>query len=607
MLRLVPGRFRRAILIPLLALAGCGGPAPSRDAWVDPYPLPADTMTVAAPELGVHGGRFVIAATSSPKTFNPVMGSESSTNDVTSRLFVGLADWDYRTHQDYGVLAKSWERSPDGLTYTFHLRRGAAFSDGHALTSDDVLFTAAVTLDSTVGASLRASLQSAGRPFVFEAPDSYTVVVRLAGPHRLAIAAIGSLRVLPKHRLEAAWKEGRFPSSYGTDTPPESLVTSGPWILRSYLPQERTVLARNPYWLGVDARGNRLPYLDEVVLVVVPDQAAAALKFQSGEVDGLDNVKNEDYSTYEQGQEKGDYHLYDLGPGLNTSFLWFNLRLAEESAPGRKAGSPYAGEVPYSWFSRVDFRRAVSHAIDRDAIIRGPYFGDAVKNWAHITPGNPVWSLTDVVHYDYDPERARTLLAGLGWKDTDGDGLLEDEHGRTIRFTIKTNGDNKTRMDVLTMIHDDLRKVGVDAVPAGSDFNTLTTNFRTDFQYEAALLGLGSAVPPDPGIGMNFWRSSGVIHYWAPKQKRPMNAIEARLDSLADAHIAALDDATARETYRALQTTVNENAFVIYLPSQVVRIPVRNGFGNLSPNVVPHRLLWNIDQVFVKPGGRRRS
>ena len=92
---------------------------------------------------------------------------------------------------------------------------------------------------------------------------------------------------MPKHILEPLYEAGEFASSYGVNTPPEELVTSGPWALKEYTPGEKTVLTRNPYWLGFDESGQRLPYLDELIFLVVPDQNTAALKFQAGELDGI--------------------------------------------------------------------------------------------------------------------------------------------------------------------------------------------------------------------------------------------------------------------------------------------------------------------------------
>src|SRR5258705_6968481 len=478
-------------LLPALALAlvagGCGGRGVAGSTWRDTNPLPADTMTIQTAEIGHYGGRFVIGQTAGPKSFNPMTANETSTTDVTDgRLFMGLADFDNATQQDVPGLARSWDVSPDGLTWTWHLRRGGAFSDGHPLTADDVLFTFDVAYDDTLHPSVQALPKAGGKRFEISKVDSYTVVMKIAAPYALMVGAVGSVSILPNHVLEPAYRAGRFASSYGLDTPAESLVTSGAWRLKQFVPGEKTVLTRNPYWFRVDAQGHRLPYLDELVFLIVPDQNTAALKFQAGEVDALDNVKPEDYKGYIENQQKQNFTLYELGPALRTNFFWFNLNTANaKKIPKKKPGTPLVDPVKYAWFHQLAFRRAVSMAIDREAMIRSVFYGDGVKNWSTTTAGNKTWSNPPAHGYDYDPEQAKKLLAGLRWKDTNGDGFLEDAGGHTISFTLKTNGDNNVRMAMANFVKDDLAKVGIQVHPVGVDFNTLISNLRDDFDYEA--------------------------------------------------------------------------------------------------------------------------
>src|SRR5213075_2588010 len=145
------GGFRAAGALALaLACAGCGGKGIAGSTWHDTHPLPPDTLTVQTGEIGTYGGRFVLAQTAAPKTFNALMANETSSTDVTQRLFAALTDYDNATQQTLPGIARSWEKSADGLTWTWHLRHGAAFSDGHPITSEDVLFSFEVALDSTI-------------------------------------------------------------------------------------------------------------------------------------------------------------------------------------------------------------------------------------------------------------------------------------------------------------------------------------------------------------------------------------------------------------------------------------------------------------------------
>jgi peptide/nickel transport system substrate-binding protein len=581
--------------------AGCGGSASqARATWQDPNPLPPDTMTVPVPEIGTYGGRFVIGQTNPPKTFNGIMANETSSTDIVDQLFTKLVGFDNARQVLYPLLAKSWEMSPDARTWTFHLRRGARFSDGAPITAADVLFSFQIAYDPVLHPSIQDVLVSNGKPFEVTAPDSYTVAVTAAAPFAIMPTVLSSLRIMPRHRLQAAYDAGTYASAYGVNTAPESLVTSHAWRIKQYLPGEKTVLERNPYWFGVDPQGQRLPYLDELVYVIVPDQNTASLQFQSGNLDAVDNVKPEDYTTYDDGQERGNYTVHDLGPAMNTNFMWFNLNIVREAKTGKRVGAPQVDPKKYAWFANREFRRAVSKAIDREAMIRGPYFGEAVKNWSQSTAGSQEWYSPDIVKFDHDPEGAKQILAGLGFKDGDGDGTLEDRDGNPISFTLKTNGDNAIRVALMNLIRDDLAQVGIRVIPTPTDFNTLITNFRQDFQYEAALLGLQSGVPPDPGQGGNVWRSSGLTHYWNVKQPRPETPAEARIDALMDSLVSNPVDERRKAIWKEVQNIVNEECWIVWLPTLEAKIPIRNKFGNLQPSVMAHRILWNVDRIFVK-------
>jgi peptide/nickel transport system substrate-binding protein len=369
---------------------------------------------------------------------------------------------------------------------------------------------------------------------------------------------------------------------------------------KQYAPGEKTVLEPNPYWYGVDGEKKRLPYLDELVFLEVPDQDAADLKFRAGQIDGLDNVKPENYQWYAENQQQGNYTLYDLGPALTTNFFWFNLNTVQKAEGGRAVGDPYVDPVKYSWFSNPVFRRAVSMAVDRDAMIPSIFFGDAVKNWSTSTPGSKVWFSPDVVKYDFNLDEAKKLLAGLGWKDTNGDGVIEDAQGRPVSFTLKTNSDNKMRVGMANFIRDDLAKIGIRVTLVPVDFNTLITNIRDDKQYDALLLGLQSGVPPDPAMGQNVWRSSGRTHYWNISQPKPATPEEARIDALMDTIVASADLSVRKAAWKEVQDIVNGQAWIIWLPTINAKVPMRNRFSNAKPSVIPHRLIWNIDRVYTK-------
>jgi peptide/nickel transport system substrate-binding protein len=586
------------VLAGMLAACRGGGGAPA--AVREQKPLPAEPFVTPVASVGAYGGRFVIGQISAPRTFNPFMANEVSSTDVTRVLYTALTGFNNATQEAEPALAKTWSVADDKLTWTFNLRRGAQFSDGKPMTAADVLFSFDIAYDDKIHPSVQDLLLMDGKRFEVSAPDDYTVVIKTPQPNAMLVAVASSVNIVPKHVLGSALAAGTFETTYTVDTPPDQLVTSGPFRLKQYLPGEKTVVEPNPYWFGVDQANNRLPYLDELVYLIVPDQDAVDLKFRSGEIDGMDQVKPENFTWYEENQAQGNFTLHTIGPELSTHFFWFNLARVRKPTEGRKLGDPYVTPTKYAWFNNPVFRRAVSMSIDRESMIPSVFYGHGVKNWSTATPGNKVWYTPEVVRYDYNLSEARRLLASLGWKDSNGDGVLEDTKGNPISFTLKTNSNNTLRVAMSNFIRDDLAKVGIKVNLVPLDFNTIITNLRDDFQYDAILLGLQSGVPPDPAMGQNVWRSSGRTHNWNPNQPKPETPEEARIDALVDVLVADPDEAVRKKAWTDIQNIVNEQSWMIWLPTQVAKLPLSNRFGNTEPSVIPHRLLWNIERVYVK-------
>jgi peptide/nickel transport system substrate-binding protein len=583
----------------LLALAGCGRQAPlSR--FQDTNPLPDEPMR--AEVSGRYGGRLVFVTIGDPKTFNILLSNEASSADILAgRVMAALVDLDNDTQEMKPSLAKSWDTSPDGRVWTFHLRRGVRWSDGHPFTADDVIFTAQVYYDTTVQTATRELLKVKGQPWQWEQVDSFTVRVTLPAPYGPVLEVASAFYPMPRHRLGAAYAAGRFEQMWGTNTSPESLVCLGPFRVAQYRPAERTVLRRNPHYWRVDREGKRLPYLDEVIYLSVEDNNAAFLKFQSGEADLLDPVRPEDAGTLEDTQAKGGYHLTDLGPDIATNFLWFNLN------PGKDAdGKPHVVPHKRRWFSDVRFRRAVAHAMDREGMVRSVLRGRGDAQHGLVTQANKRWYNPDIVRYAYDPSRARALLDEMGLKDTDGDGVRDDGRGHKAEFTLFTNSANTIRKQLATVVKSNLAEVGVSCIVAPLEFNTLLTHMRKDYKYEAMLLGQAGSVPPDPALSQNVYRSSGVTHQWYPEQPRPATSWEAEIDRLMDQVAGERDYNKRKAAFFRVQAIMAEQQPVIGLARERLLVAVRDRFQGTRPSVLRSHVLWNCEEIHTAPGGLAR-
>ena len=225
-------------------------------------------------EIGTHGGALTLATISEPLSFNLEMSNDAGSSNVLSYLFEGLTETSWLDDEIQPVLAKSWERSDDGLRWVFHLRDDVTWHDGTPFTAHDVDFTFnQVIYNDDFNASSRATfefryLNDDGAwetsKMTVTALDDHTVEFVLPQPFAPFLRSMGTA-ILPRHILKGPIETGTFVEFWDIDTDPTEIVGTGPFTIGEYQPGERIVFERNPnYWL-TDADGEHLPYLDRVV------------------------------------------------------------------------------------------------------------------------------------------------------------------------------------------------------------------------------------------------------------------------------------------------------------------------------------------------------
>jgi peptide/nickel transport system substrate-binding protein len=588
-----------AVGILAASLGGCTRKDVRPADYNDPHPIPSGASRREVE--GRHGGRMIFVTIGDPKTFDPVIANEvSSTEILDGPVFIGLTRFANAPQTVEPGLASSWDRSEDALTYTFHLRPGLRWSDGEILDADDVIFTAKVHLDPKIHAAALDILQSGGKPWKFEKVDSLTVRVLLPAPFGPVPEVIGSMYVVPEHKLGQAYKEGRFEEMWDVNTPPAEIVSNGPFVIKEYVPGEKVVLARNPHYWEVDKAGRRLPYLDEFVYLIVKDLNTMALKFESGDIDLIDPIAVDQVPTFEDGQDRGAYKIFDMGPDVATDFMWFNLN------PGRDAkGRPFVEPYKLKIFQDVRFRRAISHGINREGIVKSVLQGRGVPLYEPITRANKRWFSPNVPKFEYDPAKAKALLDEMGLVDRNGDGIRENSQGKPVEFTLHTNSENNLRKSFGTVIAENLKNIGVGVNFQPLEFNTMITHIRTDHQYEACLLGLTGGVPPDPALSANVYRSSGLTHQWHPEQKSPATPAEAEIDRLMDVVVAEADYEKRKVAFDRVQEIMGEQQFAIYVVNRNLYFAVRDRIQGVNPSILRPHAIWNLPELWMKDGGRR--
>lgn len=561
----------------LLLALGCGGGEP-RDA-------PAETTGEATPR---PGGRLVVAVRAEPQTFNPLLPHNTPSRTVLERLGADLVHIDRETQRTVPALAESWEVSDDGRRYTLKLRQGVLFSDGEPFDADDVVFTYRAVLDEEVGSPNRSLLVIDGEPIAVSKVDPYTVTFDLPAPYAVGERMFDSIPILPEHRLGAAYEEGRLVEVWGLDSDLSQIVGLGPFRPASYVAADRLVLERNPHYWKVDEAGQRLPYLDELVFLFVADEDAQVVKLQAGEIDVLSRLNAANFGLLER---QPDLVTRDLGPSLQYAFVFFNLNdLSDRDLPRIAARQ--------KWFRNREFRQAVSRAIDREALANLVFEGRATPLASNVTPADKLWRNEKLEAPRQDLEAARALLAEGGFVRAD-DGTLLGPEGEPVAFTLMTNSSNQQRVQMTTIIREDLAELGIEVSVVALDFAAMVQRVTSTFDYDACLLAMAPGdVDPNPSLPALL--SDGSNHLWDLAENRALPPWQREIDQLLKAQLSELDRARRKEMWDRVQQILAEELPMIFLVSPNVLVAAKRDLGNFRPAVLQHQTLWNVDELYWK-------
>jgi peptide/nickel transport system substrate-binding protein len=555
-----------------------------------------EEFAISNADPGRAGGQLVVSLRSEPKTFNPVLAADNYSRQVIWRMMGDLVHINRLTQQTEPALAASWKASPDGRKYTLRLRRGLRFSDGHPVDADDVVFSFQVYLDEKIDSPQRDLLIVGGKPIEVRKVDAETVEFDMAQPYGAGERIFDSIAILPRHLLEAEYRAGKFSEAWSLNTPAAQIAGLGPFRLKEYVPGQRVVLEKNPYYWKEDRAGTRLPYLDQIVFLAVPSADAEVARFQAGELDEISRVSVDSFSLISREQQSRGDEAVDAGPSLEYSFLFFNQNDLSHRALPQVARKQ-------EWFRDVRFRQAVSLAIDRQAMARLVYQNRAAPIFGPVTPGIKNWIDPALPHPTRSLRQARALLQQAGFRfsgggDGDSAPALLDPHGQPVEFTILTSASNAERLKMATLIQADLQDLGVRAQVVPMEFRAMLDRIQQTYDYDATLLSIASG-DADPTSDMNIWRSNGPQHFWnLTETVQPATPWEAEVDKLLDRQLASANVTERKQTYDRVQELIAENVPVIFLVSPHLLACAKADLGNFHVAVLEHPTLWNADELF---------
>jgi peptide/nickel transport system substrate-binding protein len=509
----------------------------------DPPGTPTPAARSAAPTPRPQ--QLSVAQIADPKTFNPILVTDTASGAAIGDLFDPLLRLDAKTTEVEPFIAQRWEHDAGGTEWTFFLRRDVRWHDGRPLTADDVVFTFAAIFDDRVPNSYKYSLLVDGKPIDVQAIDPHTVRIRLPRPFAPLLNSIG-VPIIPKHVLGEALANGTFAQKWGIDTPPEQLIGSGPYRMARYVQSQFIQLRRNPDWWMRDADGRSLPYLEEHTLRIVPNMDTMYLKFLSGETD-IHSARPEEVSDLRDREAALGVRVEEVGPDTGTLFVIFNRNPRHYQRNGTVAPQ-------LSWFTDTRFLRALAHSIDKRSIINNCLFGLGQPAVAYISPANARYHNPNLTEYAYDLDTARRLLEEAGYRNVQG--VLQDPKGNPVEFSLNTNAGNQIREKVCSIVKEDWSQLGIRVNYRPIDFSLLVEKLDTTFDWDAILIGFTGSV--EPHNGANLLRSDGNLHMWNPNQPAPATPWEAEIDRLVDAGVRELDEEKRQPIYWRIQEIFHE-------------------------------------------------
>lgn len=553
--------------------------------WRDLAP-PAPAVQ-SEPPPPARGGTLVTTLRTEPRSFNRLVARDIPADLFATFTLGRLVRVNRATQELEPWLAERWTVSADGRTITLTLRDGLRWSDGTPFSADDVLFTVEALYDKSVKSVLATSLSVDGRPLAVSAPDPKTVVVTFPAPFGPGVRVLDSLPILPRHKLAATLARGTFADAWSAAAPPSDFAAIGPFRLARYEAGQRVVFERNPAYWRRDAKGQALPYLDQIVLEIVPDQNAELVRLQSGEVDMLPQaLRAEDLGALRPLIDQKRLNILELGVSTDPDSFFFNLR------PDRWRGDPRE-----AWILRDEFRQAIAHAVDREAFARTVYLSAAVPIFGPVTTGNPRWFWPSHPRYGFSREKASALLASIGLENRDEDPWLEDARGAEAHFTVITFRGNTTLERSAAVVRDDLRQVGIRMDIAPMEQNAVYERLTTG-TFEALFFSF-TASELDPAMNLDFWLSSGSAHVWNIGQRSPATEWERQIDTLMTRQAASTDEDERRKLFIEVQRVFAEHLPIIYFAAPRMYVGVSPRVMNLDPAPTRPYLLWSADTIAV--------
>ncbi len=532
-----------SLLLACLLLAACDSGDPKPGGQVDPRLA----EILAHPGEPVNGGQMRMGSLGEASNLIPYLSSDSASSEITEWLYIAPLRYDKNLEIE-AFAAESWEVLDGGRHFRFTLKPGIVWEDGHPLSADDVAFTYQLMIDPKTPTAYAGDFLLI-KEFKQTGPLSFEVWYEK--PYARAIIT-WMLPILPKHCLE-----GQDINNTPFSRQP---IGAGAFKLKRWDAGSRITLEANPrYFEG-------RPRLDEVIYRNIPDLSTIFLEAKAGKLDFLGLTPQQYLRQTKGAQWEAHWRKYKyLSPSY--TFLGFNL------------------ESPF--FKEEKVRQALSHAVNREAIIKVVLLGMGEPTIGPYKPGT--WVYNDKLEpYPYDPQKAAALLAEAGWLPSK-EGILQKD-GLPFDFTILVNQGNDQRIKAATIIQQNLKAVGVNARIRTVEWAAFIKEFVEKGRYDALILAWN--ILQDPDI-YDVWHSSKAV-------ANGLNFIKyrnAEVDELLEAGRSSTNQAERKVAYDRIQAILHKEQPYIFLFVPYALPMVAAKVQNIEP--APAGITYNFDRWWI--------
>jgi peptide/nickel transport system substrate-binding protein len=516
---------------------------------------------------------LIAHALSDPEQLNPLTSNDSASNSVLGYIFESLLRRDPRSLELKPDLAVARpEISEDKLEYTFKIRQDAHFQDGRPVTGEDVLFSVKAIKCPLVNAPFQRVYFNS----IVDAQllDPSTIRFQAKEPYFLNENVLGGIVVLPRHYYDPenrlkdvtvvdlagdyAGHEEQVPkfAQQFNESYARNPMGSGPYKFKSWSTGQEVVLERDPNYWGNGKEGIDQPYINVRKFRVINNMDAALVNLKAGNIDtmGLDPLQHLRQTSGTRFEK--DYAKYEYFTPSYTFIGWNNA---------------------HPIFRDMQVRQAMTYFTNRQQMVK-----TILYDLGQVVDG-PIYRFRpeydeNLYSYPYDPPRALALLREAGWKDTDGDGILDKEiDGQRVafRFEIKFNSGNDIRKSVALALQDELRKHGIDANVRALDWTIFLDDVR-NHKFDAVVLGWG--MPSSEPDEYQVWHSSQAEN----KGSNMISYRNPRVDAILEEYRRTFDADKRIELYREFQHILNQEQPYTFLFIQKSILAVDRRFQNVN-------------------------